>query len=135
MAIDSTESDLLLSINPNSGTPIYRQVCEQISRMVASGQLKAGDALPSVRQIALRFEVNPMTISKAYSLLETEGTLERVRGVGMKVAQRKNLEQNLEERLQLLQPAIDAIAAQIEQLQIPRDEALKAIKQKLEKKS
>jgi len=127
------ESDLLLAINPNSGVPIYRQVCEQITRMVASGQLKAGEALPSVRQIATQFAVNPMTISKAYSLLEADGVLARVRGVGMKVAQRNDLEQNLEERLLFITPAIETLVTQVEQLNIPQDEVLKAIKLRLEK--
>jgi len=130
-----TESNLLLSINPNSGTPIYRQVREQITHMVISGQLKAGEALPSVRQIAMQFEVNPMTISKAYGLLESDGVVERVRGVGMKVARRLDLEQSVKERLALINPALDALAAQIEQLKIPKDEALKALRQRLEKKS
>ena len=65
----------MFSINPNSGEPIYRQLTEQIKRMVAGGQLKTGDELPSVRELAAQYAVNPMTISKAYSLLEAEGVL------------------------------------------------------------
>ena len=129
----TASNELLLTINPNSGTPIYRQVCEQITRMVAGGQLKAGDALPSVRQIATQFEVNPMTISKAYSLLEADGVLERVRGIGMKVRREQNPQHSLEERLHLVGPALEALAMQIEQLQIPVDKALAALKKRLEK--
>ena len=73
-------------ISPNAPTPIYRQIVEQVRRMVASGQLKAGDALPSVRAVAVHHAINPMTVSKAYSLLETEQLVVRLRGVGMAIA-------------------------------------------------
>ena len=55
--------------------------------MVASGQLAPGTELPSVRELALKHAINPMTVSKVYSLLETEGVLERNRGKPMTVAQ------------------------------------------------
>ncbi len=70
----------MFRLNPNSGSPIYRQVIEPVRWMVAGNQLKPGDELPSVRDVALRHAVNPMTISKAYSLLEAEGLLVRQRG-------------------------------------------------------
>lgn len=73
-------------LNPQSGTPIYRQLVEQVRRLVASGQLEPGEPLPSVRALALEHAVNPMTISKAYALLEAEGWLERNRGKPMTVA-------------------------------------------------
>jgi DNA-binding transcriptional regulator YhcF (GntR family) len=66
----------------SSAEPIYRQIVEQVRRHVASGQWKAGDELPSVRALAQEHAINPMTVSKAYSLLEAEGLLERRRGMG-----------------------------------------------------
>jgi GntR family transcriptional regulator len=84
------ETALLFQIKPSSGIPIYRQIMDQTIRMVASGHLKAGDELPSLRQVAGHFEINPMTISKAYSLLEAMGVLERVRGKAMVVASQAN---------------------------------------------
>ena len=57
-------------LKPQSGVPIYRQILDQVRRMVASGQLAPGAELPSVRELAIKHAVNPMTISKAYSLLE-----------------------------------------------------------------
>src|SRR5690606_21019287 len=80
------DATLMFQLNPNSGIPIYRQLMEQVQRMIAGGQLKAGDELPSVRDLALEQAVNPMTISKAYSLLEAEGVLLRQRGKPMQVA-------------------------------------------------
>lgn len=69
-----------------SGVPIYRQLIEQVRAQCQTGQLNAGDFLPSVRQVAAQLAVNPMTVSKAYSLLERDGLLESVRGQGMRVA-------------------------------------------------
>jgi len=75
----------LFEINPNSGVPIYRQIVDQVLALVASGALRAGELLPSVRQVARDAAVNPMTVSKAYSKLEAEGVVRRVRGQGMEV--------------------------------------------------
>ena len=72
-------------INPTSGVPIYRQIANQVGALVAGGRLAPGDLLPSVRQVARQAAVNPMTVSKAYSRLETEGLVRRVRGQGMEV--------------------------------------------------
>ena len=50
-------------LHPQSGTPIYRQLLEQVRRLVASGRLAPGDALPSVRELAVEHAVNPMTVA------------------------------------------------------------------------
>ena len=78
----------MFHIDANSGTPIYRQVSDQIRRLISSGKLKPGDTIPSVREVAIANTVNPMTISKAYALAETEGLLVRHRGKPMTVANR-----------------------------------------------
>lgn len=70
---------------PSSGVPIYRQLMEQVTALISSGKLSPGDMLPSVRKMATDLEVNMMTVSKAYSKLESEGWVERVRGMGMRV--------------------------------------------------
>lgn len=75
----------LFELHPSSGVPIYRQLVDQVRAMVAGGKLRPGDLLPSVRQVAQAADVNPMTVSKAYSRLESEGLVERVRGQGMRV--------------------------------------------------
>ena len=76
----------MFSLNPVSGVPIYRQIVEQTRLLVATDQLTPGTRLPSVRAIASELSINPMTVSKAYSLLERAGIVERRRGVGMVVA-------------------------------------------------
>ena len=118
---------LLFQIKPSSGIPIYRQVIEQVSRLVASGSIKAGDELPSVRQVAGYFEVNPMTISKAYSMLEALGVLERVRGKGMIVASAQAATPSIRKRMALLQPILREAATQANQLGLPADAVLQAL--------
>ncbi len=59
------------SIAPSDPTPIYRQIVEQVRRQMAGGQLRPGTELPSVRALAQQHAINPMTVSKAYSLLES----------------------------------------------------------------
>ena len=114
-------------IQPQLATPIYRQVVEQVQRLVAGGQLGPGDELPSVRAVAERHAINPMTVSKAYSLLEAEGLLERRRGVGMVVA--ATVRAAGKDRLALLEPALLALARQARQLGITPDQALDSLAQ------
>lgn len=76
-------------IHPSSGVPIYRQLVDQVHALIAGGKLREGDFLPSVRQVAAAAAVNPMTVSKAYSRLEVEGVVERLRGQGMRILKPK----------------------------------------------
>lgn len=109
----------MFTLNPQSGIPIYRQLVEQVRRMVAGGQLKAGDELPSVRELAVAHAVNPMTISKAYSLLEVEGLLVRQRGKPMQIAAQSAPQNSEQERLQHLQPQLEQLILAARQLEIP----------------
>jgi GntR family transcriptional regulator len=118
-------------IQPSSGTPIYRQLTDQIRRQCASGQLRPGDMLPSVRNLAGNLGVNPMTISRAYSLLEAEGLLVRRRGVGMQVVAAKTTP--IRERIALLDPAIRALVHQAQELDVPEQSVLKALQRLLKK--
>jgi GntR family transcriptional regulator len=113
---------MLLQIDHHSGQPIYRQVIDQIRRQVVGGQLRAGEQLPSVRDLAAQLRVNPMTISKAYSLLENEGLLERRRGVGLFVAALAR-DQAGRTRAQLLEEALTRAVVTAIQLEIPEDQA------------
>lgn len=122
----------MFTLNPNNGTPIYRQLMEQVRRMVSSGQLQPGSELPSVRELALSHAVNPMTISKAYSLLEAEGLLERQRGKAMTIATQHGSKDSKTTRLQHLQPVLDQLAIAASQLQLTSDDVLKAVKATME---
>ena len=110
-------------ILPSDPVPIYRQIVEQVRRRVASGSLAAGDELPSVRTLAQAHAINPMTVSKAYSLLEAEGLLERRRGMGMFVAAVRPA-RSASQRLALLEPALQAAAQQACELGLSPEQAL-----------
>ncbi len=113
-------ADFLFQVFPTSGLPIYRQLVDQVLRHVASGRVRPGDFLPSVRQAAVELEVNPMTVSKAYSQLERDGIVELVRGQGMRVAPRPapGANGNLRERQEQLMPLMRQVAAQAYQLNL-----------------
>ena len=113
----------MLQINPSATTPIYRQIVDQLRREVAGGQLQAGDELPSVRAVALQHAINPMTVSKAYSLLEAEGLLTRKRGLGMVVAEQPSVASH-RQRLALLKPHLEAAARAAQQLKVSPQAAL-----------
>lgn len=122
---------MLFTLNPQSGIPIYRQLAEQIRRMVAGGQLQAGDELPSVRELALEHAVNPMTISKAYSLLEVEGVLIRQRGKPMQIAPQKKSQLSEQARLQHLLPHLEQLVVVARQLEIADEQLLENLRKLL----
>jgi len=68
---------MILVVDTHSGIPVYRQLVNQIRFGVASGLLAAGEEIPSTRALSATLGVNPMTVSKAFSLLEEAGVLER----------------------------------------------------------
>jgi len=76
-----------MTVQWNDNTPIYRQLREKVIAMILDGVLKEGDALPSVRQVAGDFQLNPITVSKAYQELANENLIDKRRGVGMYVAE------------------------------------------------
>ena len=74
-----------MTISWNDDTPIYRQLKERVMSMILDGNIKEGDALPSVRQIAAEYQLNPITISRAYQELVDDAVVEKRRGLGMYV--------------------------------------------------
>jgi len=117
----TTHSAHLFSISTGSPEPIYRQLVEQVKRLVAAGQMAPGDGMPSVRELAQALALNPMTVSKAYSLLEMEGVLARRRGLGMEVAERAGGGQSAAERAELLRPTLERAAVAARQLELDPD--------------
>ena len=111
----------MYSLSSASGTPIYRQLVDQTSQLVASGRLGVGDLLPSVRTVAAELGVNPMTVSKAYSLLEREGVLARRRGMGMVVAE------NTLDASDAIRPQADALVSAARRLRLTREGVAEAV--------
>lgn len=111
------------TISPSSGMPIYKQLFDQIERMVLNGYFAVGEQLPSVRQVATSLEVNPMTVSKAYGLLEERGYLTRLRGKGMVVAQRNEVVSQ-QEKFTMLNKMIAELLSQAQQMGVNENEII-----------
>jgi GntR family transcriptional regulator len=123
---------LFFTINTGSTEPIYRQLIEHVRRRIASGQLVAGQEIPSVRDLAQQLAVHPMTISKAFGLMESEGLLQRRRGLSMVVAQQHQQAQPTSSRIELLRPVLTQAAQQARQLELDTQQALALFKTLLE---
>jgi GntR family transcriptional regulator len=121
-------------IAPTSPVPIYRQIVEQVRRLVASGQLKPGGELPSVRAVAQHHAINPMTVSKAYSMLEAEGLLARRRGLGMVIADAQPAS-TPQDKAAMLLPALQAAVQMARQLGMQPADALTLFEQCLNEPS
>ncbi|MEI4550804.1 GntR family transcriptional regulator [Pseudoalteromonas spongiae] len=89
MSIDLIHA--IYTINTQASSALYRQVMEQTKQGIRAGLLQPGQQLPSVRVMASSLQVNPMTISKAYSQLEQQGVLEKRKGIGMLVTEQHNI--------------------------------------------
>ena len=74
---------MLIRVNPSSDCPIYQQIVAQITYTIAAGTLSPGEAVPSVRDLATQLLVNPNTVARAYRDLQSAGTLEQRRGLGL----------------------------------------------------
>ena len=74
-----------MTVTWNDSVPIYRQLRERVVAMILDGALGEGDPLPSVRQVAADFQINPLTVSKAYQELVDDRLVEKRRGLGMYV--------------------------------------------------
>src|SRR5574343_142482 len=83
----SKRTTCMSAIGWNDNAPIYRQLKERVVGMMLDGVLKPGDALPSVRQIAAEYQLNPITVSRAYQELVDETLVEKRRGLGMYVTE------------------------------------------------
>ena len=77
----------MTAIQWSDGAPIYRQLKDKVIAMMLDGVLKPGDALPSVRQVAADYQLNPITVSRAYQELADEALVEKRRGLGMYVTE------------------------------------------------
>ena len=108
----------------NDSQPIYRQLRDRVVAMILEGVLKEGDPLPSVRNVAAEYRVNPLTVLKSYQQLVDEELVESRRGLGMFVNEgaRKTLLEK--ERRNFLKERWPEICATIERLQLTPEELL-----------
>jgi len=121
---------MLLVIDHHNGVPAYRQIMDQIKLQIAAGVLPAGTEMASTRGLSAELSLNPMTISKAYNLLEREGVLERRRGQTLVVRALPAGEQQTN-KLEPLRQHLASAAVLARQLGISREQALKLFRETL----
>ncbi len=106
--------------------PIYWQLRERTVAAILDGTLAEGEPLPSVRQVAVDFQVNPLTVSKAYQSLVDESLVEKRRGLGMYVVPGAREKLLASERQRFLLEDWPRIAERIEQLGLDPQSLMKA---------
>ncbi len=104
--------------------PIYRQLRDRVVAMMLEGVLKEGEALPSVRQVATEYRLNPLTVLKAYQQLADEGLVEKRRGLGMFVAPGAGGALMKDERARFLEQEWPRVHATIQRLGLSVEELL-----------
>ena len=109
----------------NDSQPIYRQLRDRVVEMILDGDLKEGDALPSVRSVATDYRLNPITVLKAYQELVDEQLVEKRRGLGMYVQEGAREQLLKGERQRFLSDDWPRIQATIQRLGLSAKELLK----------
>ncbi|HLS06083.1 MAG TPA: GntR family transcriptional regulator [Wenzhouxiangella sp.] len=104
--------------------PIYQQLRDKTVAAILDGTLAEGEALPSVRQVAVDFKVNPLTVSKAYQSLVDDDLIEARRGVGMFVREGAQARLLKSERRHFLETEWPRLAERIQQLGLSIEELL-----------
>jgi GntR family transcriptional regulator len=115
-----------MAIAWNDNAPIYRQLKERVVGMMLDGVLKPGDALPSVRQIAADYQLNPITVSRAYQELADEALVEKRRGLGMYVTDGARDKLLSSERERFLKEEWPAMMERIRRLGLNLEQLLRA---------
>ncbi len=116
---------MMIRLDPRSGDPIYLQVVEQIKHLVAGGQLKPDDQLPTVRQLAVDLRVNPNTVARAYTQLAEEGVISTQQGRGTYVLENPPPADQRRARREKLAAYIDKFLKELERLGYSPDEVTK----------
>jgi GntR family transcriptional regulator len=105
-----SNSPFRFMLDLRSGVPVYRQIIDQVRGAMASGALRAGDQLPTVRQLAVDLAINPNTVVRAYKELELSGLLETHQGTGTFISTQKLQQAEVERERQLGQIVADFVS-------------------------
>jgi GntR family transcriptional regulator len=117
-------------IDPRSPTPLYAQIAGRLRSAIAAGDLRPGEPLPSVRQLAAELRVNPATVVQAYRDLETEGFVEMRQGAGTFVREVAT-ERRARERTRVARQLVRTLAADAARAGVPLSDLLAAIEAEL----
>jgi GntR family transcriptional regulator len=121
-------------IDNKSGVPFYRQVIEQVKFAISRGDLKPGDQLPTVRQLAVSLSVNPNTVIRAYRELEIEGLLDTQQGSGTFVSNRRP-EIDASEKERMLEQILIELLARASSYGFSLDDVLRGLRHRKEASS
>lgn len=122
---------MLIQLNFKSGKPVYLQIVDQIKAAAASGAIKPGEPLSSIRPLAEELRVNRNTIARAYAELESQGIIESRHGKGCFLADNHSpLKKEI--RRKLLIDEIDQAVVQAHHLQFDRAEFLKLVDERFD---
>ncbi len=122
---------MLIELNFKSGLPVYLQVVEQIKAAAASGALRPGEPLPSIRPLAEQLRINRNTVAKAYAELEGQGVIETLAGRGCFLKENHSPFRK-EVRVKMVAEAVDNAIVQAHHLQVAEEDFLKLVKDRLE---
>ncbi len=122
---------LHFQIDLSAGMPVYRQILDQIKYYVASGTLKPGDRLPSIRELAQSLAVNPTTVVRVYADLEHEGVIETQHGRGAFVTARA-FRMTAAQRDRKLHELARRLVVEAAQMGAPATQVLTAVREELE---
>jgi len=118
-----------MAANWNDNQPIYRQLRDKVVGLILDDVLAEGDALPSVRNVAAEYQLNPITVSKGYQELVDEGLVEKRRGLGMFVLDGAKARLLEAERDQFMREELPAFIERVDRLGIDPRKLLKKIEQ------
>lgn len=122
---------MLFQIDFKSGKPVYLQLVDQIRYAAASGGLRVGEPLPSIRPLAEELRLNRNTIAKAYAELESQGVIETIPGKGCFLkANHSPFTKSIRQKLLLKE--VDAAVVTAHHLQVGRDDLLALVKERLD---
>lgn len=122
---------MVFQVDFKAGKPVYLQLVDQVRYAAASGGLKAGEALPSLRPLAEELRVNRNTIAKAYAELESQGVIETIPGKGCFLKE-NNSPFTKQVRQKLLVKEVDEAVVTAHHLQVDRGDFLALVKERLE---
>ena len=122
---------MIFQINFKTGKPVYLQIVDQIKAAAASGAIRDGEPLPSIRPLAEELRVNRNTIAKAYSELEAEGVIETIPGKGCFLTNNHSPLKK-DARRKLLVDEIDQAIIKAHHLQIPRGDFIELVRERFE---
>ena len=122
---------MVFQVDFKSGKPVYLQLADQIRYAAASGRLRAGEPLPSIRPLAEELRVNRNTVAKAYAELENQGVIETVPGKGCFLKETDS-PFSKQVRQKLLLAEIDEAVVMAHHLQVDREKFLALVKERLD---